>query len=67
MSGARRPRKRPDAIALYDPERTSAIDAAIAAARGQGCTCQPEVTIDGVRAFLRHDDWCALLRKRDVN
>jgi hypothetical protein len=42
-------------------------EAAIVAARAEGCTCAPEVTIAGVSAFLRHDDWCALLRKRDVN
>jgi hypothetical protein len=54
-------------VALFDPTQTTAIEAVTAAARGQGCTCDPEVTIDGVRAFLRHDDWCALLRQQDVN
>jgi hypothetical protein len=59
--------RKPDALALYDPERMTPAEAIIATARAQGCTCKPEVTIDGVRAFLRHDDWCALLRKQDVN
>jgi hypothetical protein len=66
----RRPRaqrREPDAVALFDPTQTSAVEAVIATARGQGCTCKPDVTIEGVRAVLHHDEWCALLRKRDVN
>lgn len=66
---ARRPRRpaAPDALAFFDEERTTPEEAVIAAARAQGCTCQPEVTVRGASAFLRHDDWCALLRKRDTN
>jgi hypothetical protein len=58
---------KPDALAFYDPDAMTPAEAVIATARAQGCSCQPEVTISGMRAFLRHDTWCALLRKRDVN
>jgi hypothetical protein len=57
----------PDAFALYDPDRMTVEEAAIVAARVEGCTCAPTVTIAGVSAFLQHDDWCALLRCKDVN
>jgi excisionase family DNA binding protein len=70
MTPARRPRlpgPKPDAIALYDPERTTVNEAVTAAARAEGCTCNPEVTIKGVSAYLRHDQHCALLRRKDVN
>jgi hypothetical protein len=63
----RDPRHGPDAVALFDPNQTSAVEAARAAARAHGCTCDPEVAIDGVRAVLAHDHWCALLRQEDVN
>jgi hypothetical protein len=61
------PERRPTSAVLYDHERITAQEAAIVAARAEGCTCAPEVTIAGVSAFLRHDSWCSLLRRRDVN
>jgi hypothetical protein len=70
MTPARRPRlpgPKPDAFALYDPDAMTPQEAAIVAARADGCTCAPTVTIAGVSAFLRHDDWCALLRREGVN
>jgi hypothetical protein len=57
----------PDAYALYAEDRMTAEEAAIVVARAEGCTCTPTVTIAGQRAFLAHDDWCALLRRKDVN
>jgi hypothetical protein len=65
---SRHPRlPRPDALAFFDPEQTTPEEAVTAAARAEGCTCNPTVTIRGARAVLQHDDWCALLRKRDLN
>jgi hypothetical protein len=55
------------AVVLYDDQRITAQEAAIVAARAEGCTCAPEVTIAGVSAVLRHDSHCALLRRKDVN
>ena len=52
---------------LYDGQQITAQEAAIVAARAEGCTCAPEVTIAGTSAFLRHDPECVLLRRRDVN
>jgi hypothetical protein len=57
----------PDALAFYDPDAMTPDEAVLAAARAQGCTCRPTVTLHGASAVLQHDDWCALLRKRDVN
>lgn len=58
----------PMAVA-YRPERFETPEqAAIAATRAAGCTCDPDITINGIRATVKHDDWCALLRRdRDVN
>ena len=61
------PLRRPAAGVLYNPDAMTPRQAAIVAARAEGCTCKPTVTVDGVRAFLQHDDWCALLRRQDVN
>jgi hypothetical protein len=58
---------RPTSAVLYDHLRITAQEAAIVAARAEGCTCAPEVTIAGVSAYLRHDQHCALLRRQDVN
>jgi hypothetical protein len=58
----------PMQIAVYDPNRiTSPNAAALAATRAAGCTCDPQITIEGIHATVAHDDWCALLRSRDVN
>lgn len=63
------------AIAIYDPATfTDPQQAALIAARADGCTCNPEISIkanagngDIGHATIRHDDWCALLRRGDVN
>lgn len=60
------PMRRPAGV-LYDGQQITAQEAAIVAARAEGCTCAPEVTIAGVSAFLRHDPDCVLLRLRDAN
>lgn len=63
-----RPRvARPDALALYDPSSTTAVEAVKAAAKAQGCTCEPTVTLSDVRALVQHDEWCVLLRRKDTN
>jgi hypothetical protein len=54
-------------IAGYRSDRLTAHQAASTAARAQGCTCDPDIEIDGIHAYVRHDDWCALLRHGDVN
>jgi hypothetical protein len=66
---ARGRQRRPPTIIAYDTSAfTSAEDALRTAARAQGCTCKPDVTLtDDGQAHLLHDDWCALLRRQDVN
>jgi hypothetical protein len=68
---ARRPRRNPIApsIVAYDTTAyANPKDALRTAARAQGCTCNPDVTLtDDGQAHLWHDDWCALLRQQDVN
>jgi hypothetical protein len=56
-------------IVAYDKSTfTTPEDALRVAARAQGCTCNPHITLDsGGHATARHDDWCALLRRQDVN
>jgi hypothetical protein len=63
----RRNRDRQTQVAIYRPDRRSAIEVALIAARAGGCTCEPEIEMRGVRAIVSHDDWCALLRRGDVN
>jgi hypothetical protein len=39
-----------------------------AAARVEGCTCDPDVDLSNPpHAHISHDDWCALLRAHEVN
>lgn len=45
---------------------------ALATARAEGCTCDPEIELveiepDLYSARVAHDDWCALLRAEDRN
>jgi hypothetical protein len=54
-------------VALYAPARISAARVAHAAAIAAGCTCRPDVEIRGDVATVRHDSWCALLRRDDKN
>ena len=56
-------------VVAYNPETfTSPEQALLAAARAEGCTCNPDITLEpNGHAYTRHDDWCALLRRRDVN
>jgi hypothetical protein len=63
-----RHRKQP-AVVAYDRDRfATPQEALLAAARAQGCTCNPVITIDdNDNATARHDDWCALLRRQDTN
>lgn len=69
MSARRRPQRPAPSLLAYDPARLAKRDAVLAAARAQGCTCKPTITIapDGYNATVGHDDWCALLRRQDVN
>jgi hypothetical protein len=56
--------KQPAQLVIYRPDAIESPEqAALAAARALGCTCQPEVAIhDGIRAVIRHDDDCPILR-----
>jgi hypothetical protein len=52
----------------YDPERMTAHEAVLTAARLAGCTCNPDIELaEPPHAHVRHDNWCALLRAQDVN
>lgn len=42
-------------------------DAALAATKAAGCTCEPDITFDGDMARIKHDYWCAVLRRKDTN
>ena len=64
MTGRRQPLR---LIAVYRPDRVSAREAALAAARAGGCTCTPEIVLDEPVAHVHHDAWCALLRRMDRN
>lgn len=64
----RQKRTAPTLVAYDMGSFPSAQDAVLAAARAQGCTCRPDITLDGAgHAHALHDDWCALLRRGDVN
>lgn len=63
----RRRRRRQPQLAAYRTDRFAAHEATLAAARASGCTCQPEIELKWPRVYCRHDDWCALLRREDVN
>ena len=63
----RRRRERPQQLLAYASDRIDAHDATLAAARASGCTCQPDIALGGSYVYCRHDDWCALLRREDVN
>ena len=54
-------------VLAYAPSRLTPREAALIAARVAGCACEPDVEIRDVHAFIRHDDWCPVLRKGDVN
>ena len=57
--------------ALFSEKAMTAEEAAFAAARAEGCTCDPEVKlveVDGIHyGAMLHDDWCALMRRADMN
>lgn len=47
-------------------------EAALIAARAEGCTCEPEVELVEIEprvyvSRVAHDPWCVLLRRRDRN
>jgi hypothetical protein len=52
---------------IYDPDRLSAKDAALIAARELGCTCAADITVSDGVAWILHDWYCALARREDVN
>jgi len=56
-------------MVVYDSTAfATAEDAVRAAARAQGCTCTPDVTLGPYpHARVEHDDWCVLLRQGDLN
>lgn len=62
-----KPPKGPTQIVAFRPPFT-ARGALLVAAKAAGCTCDPDIDIgDWPQARVRHDDWCALLRRADVN
>jgi hypothetical protein len=63
-----RQRRAPTVVAYDKSAFTSAEEALRAAARAQGCTCNVQITLgNNGHAHAQHDDWCALLRREDVN
>lgn len=42
-------------------------DAALAVTKAAGCTCEPEITIDGDTVRIKHDPWCVVLRRKDTS
>jgi hypothetical protein len=68
---SRRHRRKPPFAQLveFEPGRVSARQAMLAAARAAGCTCAPDVVVSDVDqcAGIFHDEWCALLRRGDLN
>ena len=62
-----RQQQRAPMVVAYSSERFTAEQAAVTATRVAGCTCSPEVVVDGLRATVRHDPWCALLRRSDLS
>ena len=63
----RTPRRRRAQAVIYDEQKVTAAEAALMAARVSGCTCDPEIDLEGIAATVYHDDWCALLRREDRN
>lgn len=55
------------AVAYSSEEFPDRRDAALAATKAAGCTCEPDITIDGDVVTIKHDHWCAVLRRKDVN
>lgn len=58
------------ADARRPPSKEKMLDAALVAARAQGCVCRPELKLveiaSGVyRVAIAHDAWCPLLRARE--
>jgi hypothetical protein len=53
----------------FELGRVSPRQAMLMAARAAGCTCMPDIVVSGVDecAGIFHDEWCALLRRGDVN
>ncbi len=62
-----REQRRDTSVVLYAPGVLTNLEAVRVAIRTEGCTCKPDITVEGIYAHVQHDDWCALLRKRDVN
>jgi len=63
----RRRRSAPSVVA-FDTTKLSLEDATIAAARAQGCVCEPELSgIDWPHVTILHDQYCPLARIGDVN
>jgi hypothetical protein len=56
-------------MVVFETGRVSPREAMLAAARAAGCTCAPNILLSDVDhcAGVYHDDWCALLRRQDVN
>jgi hypothetical protein len=60
---ARQQRRSPRVVA-YSSEQFSQDEAVFASTRLAGCTCEPDIRIDGQDVHVKHDQWCALLRAR---
>lgn len=63
------PRERiPPTIVVID-EDVDLRKAIIAAARAEGCTCEPDIALRGETGHVTvaHEDWCGLIRSRDRN
>ena len=67
MTGKRHDRRRTTQVVAYATDRVDATQAALAAARTAGCTCEPEILVHGIHVTIHHDHWCALLHAEDVN
>jgi hypothetical protein len=54
-------------VVAYSSEQLDPKEAALVAAKAAGCTCEPDITIDGDEATIKHDHWCAVLRRKDTS
>lgn len=66
-SSARRMRRRTMQPVAFDPAVMDASEAAVIAAKASGCRCKLEVVVRSGKLIVRHDSWCPLLRRGDVN
>jgi hypothetical protein len=64
----RRRRSAAASVVAFNPDRLSLEDATVAAARAEGCVCDPQLSkIAWPHVTILHDDWCPVMRRQDVN